>query len=1263
MMKRITTVSVLVTALIFLLSVSIAFGAQDFKVKKTSFGPRTVEYAEGEIIVKFKANAKAANVKALQDKSGATELYTSLLGGFKRVKIPASKSVEEMVELYRADPDVEYAEPNYIFHALMTPNDPYYSYQWHMPMINMEQAWDLSTGSGVVVAIVDCGVAYEDYGSFGLAPDLAGTNFVQGYDYVNNDSHPNDDNGHGTHVCGTVAQTTNNSLGVTGVAFNCSIMPVKVLDASGNGYLSDVADGIYYAADNGAHVINMSLGSTSSSSTLQNACQYAYNKGVTIVCAAGNAGTSTPQYPASYSVCISVSAVRFDSTLSYYSSYGSNIDLCAPGGDVYVDQNGDGYVDGVLQQTHDGTNYTNFGYYFYQGTSMASPHVAGVAALILSKAGGGGSLTPDQVKSYLVDNVVDLGSSGWDQYFGHGLADANAAVSAVGGNPPVANFSGSPTSGCVPLTVNFTDLSSGSPTSWSWNFGDGGTSTQQNPSHTYTTTGTYTVSLTATNAYGSDTETKTAYITVNDLPMAGFTGSPTSGEVPLTVNFTNQSSGATSYLWDFGDTQTSTATNPSHTYTAAGTFTVTLTATNSCGSDDEIKIDYITVTCTPPVADFSGSPTSGEVPLTVNFTDLSTGATSWDWDFGDTKTSTAQNPSHTYTSTGTYTVALTATNSCGNDTETKIDYITVTCTPPVAAFSGSPTSGTAPLTVDFTDASTSATSWSWDFGDFGTSTAQNPSHIYTDTGTYTVTLTVTNSCGSDVETKVDYITVTGGGGWTVITYDDFEGGWGNYTDGGGDCSRYTGGTYAHQGSCAADIQDNSGVASSFYHTVGYDVSGFTELEVEFWYMPVSMDNSNEDFWLQYYDGSNWQTVETWARSIDFENNNFYHEVVTISSGTYNFPTNAKLRFMCDASGNSDDVYIDEIEFRGMSAGPTPPTAEFSGTPTSGTAPLEVTFTDESTGNPTSWDWTFGDGGTSTAQNPSYIYDDPGTYTVSLTVTNAYGNDTETKTGYITVNPPGAWTVITYDDFESGWGSYTDGGGDCSRYTRGTYAHQGSAAADIQDNSGISSSFYHTVGHNVAGYTELEVEFWFRAQSMESGEDFWVQYYNGSSWQTVATFVSGTDFNNGTFYNEVVTISSSQYNFPTNAQLRFRCDASDNRDDVYIDEIEFRGMSGTSGTSAKASDNSLIPDQFSLSQNYPNPFNPTTEIQFSLPQPSHVSLLIYNVLGQRVAVLADGSFSAGRYTVTWDASRHSSGVYFYRLQTEGFVETKKMLLVK
>jgi len=344
---------------------------------------------------------------------------------------------------------------------------------------------------------------------------------------------------------------------------------------------------------------------------------------------------------------------------------------------------------------------------------------------------------------------------------------------------------------------------------------------------------------------------------------------------------------------------------------------------------DGMAFDDISVTGsagTPPVAAFSGTPTSGTTPLTVQFTDASTGApTSWSWTFGDGGASSAQNPSHTYNSAGTYTVALTASNAFGSDVNTKTGYITVTDpvgNPPVANFTGTPTSGTAPLAVLFSDASTnSPTSWSWNFGDGGTSTTRNPSHTYASAGTYTVSLAASNAWGSDTNTKTGYITVTTGGGtavWETITYDDFEAGWGSYSDGGGDCSRYTGGRRAYQGSAALDIQDNSGTRSSFYHTTGYNVSAYVDLEVDFYFYAYSMDRV-EDFWVQYYNGSAWQTVAVFTVSVDFVNNTFYHATVQIPN-TYNYPTNAKLRFMCDASGNADDVYIDQITFRGLTSG-------------------------------------------------------------------------------------------------------------------------------------------------------------------------------------------------------------------------------------------------------------------------------------------------------------------------------------------------------
>ena len=382
-------------------------------------------WAPGEIVVKFKRGVSDDVIHGINQRRGTSVLSVSKRGKFKRLRIPKNKTVKEMAAIYSRNPNVEYAEPNFIRSALLVPNDPYYLYQWHLDNssgsgINMESAWDEQTGNpNVIVAVIDTGVAYENHKSFQQAPDLANTSFVQGYDFVNNDGHANDDEGHGTHVAGSIAQSTNNNLGVAGVAFNTTIMPIKVLNAQGDGYDTDVANGIRFAADNGANVINLSLGGPSSSATLENAVAYAYGKGVAIVCSAGNEYEegNAPSYPAAYDAyCIAVGATRFDETRAYYSNTGSYLDIT-------VDQNGDGYGDGVLQQTFD-RNPRDFGYWFYQGTSMAAPHVAGVAALVIAN----GVTGPDNVRDALESTAEDKGLAGWDGEYGWGIVDAYTAL-------------------------------------------------------------------------------------------------------------------------------------------------------------------------------------------------------------------------------------------------------------------------------------------------------------------------------------------------------------------------------------------------------------------------------------------------------------------------------------------------------------------------------------------------------------------------------------------------------------------------------------------------------------------------------------------------------------------------------------------------------------------------------------------------------------------------------------------------------------------
>ncbi len=457
-------------------------------------------FVPDEIVVIYDTTMENAEKITLKEKYGLEKKQTSKKAGKFDVYKHKSKDIEKALKQIRKEKGVVSAERNAYAYAFAVPNDPYLSpYQWHMTRIGMENAWDTATGNGVIVAIVDSGVRQT-------LEDFAGTSFMAGYDFINNDSNPTDDQGHGSHVAGTVAQTTNNALGCVGVAFDCTIMPVKVLNSSGSGSYTAITDGIYYAVDNGADIINLSLGGSSSLTVLENAINYAWNNGVVVICAAGNDNSSSPFYPAAYTNSISVSATSYDDDKSSFSNYGSTIDIAAPGGE-YEDLNGDGYDDGILQNTFDGANE---GYYFYYGTSMASPHVAGVAALVKSVNPG---LTNAQIRNILETTAENIGSS---TYFGNGLVDAYAAVQAAsGGNqPPNAAFTYSDTL----LAVNFTDQSTdsdGTIVGWAWTFGDGATSSLQNPSHTYAASGTYSVSLTVTDNDGA-TDTATQNITVSD---------------------------------------------------------------------------------------------------------------------------------------------------------------------------------------------------------------------------------------------------------------------------------------------------------------------------------------------------------------------------------------------------------------------------------------------------------------------------------------------------------------------------------------------------------------------------------------------------------------------------------------------------------------------------------------------------------------------------------------------------------------------------
>ena len=301
--------------------------------------------------------------------------------------------------------DTEYIEANYQYQALQAPNDPEYTKQWNFRNINIEKAWDETKGEGITVAVIDTGVS--------KVPDLKLTKFAKGYDFVNDKEDASDDNGHGTHVAGTIAQSTNNGYGVAGIAYQASIMPLKVLSGGGGGTIADIAESIKFAADNGADVINMSLGGGGASSMMEEAIKYAHSKGVTIVAAAGNEGRNTSSYPARYPDVISVSATDAAGDKASYSNFGAGIDLSAPGGSE---------TGKIIQNTVNPSTGESV-FIGFQGTSMAAPHVAGVAALIRAT----GVEDPAEVMDILKQSSRKVQEDTLN-HFGAGHLDAGAAV-------------------------------------------------------------------------------------------------------------------------------------------------------------------------------------------------------------------------------------------------------------------------------------------------------------------------------------------------------------------------------------------------------------------------------------------------------------------------------------------------------------------------------------------------------------------------------------------------------------------------------------------------------------------------------------------------------------------------------------------------------------------------------------------------------------------------------------------------------------------
>jgi PKD repeat protein len=405
----------------------------------------------------------------------------------------------------------------------------------------------------------------------------------------------------------------------------------------------------------------------------------------------------------------------------------------------------------------------------------------------------------------------------------------------------------------------------------------------------------------------------------------------------------------------------------------------------------------------PPVADFRGTPAQGAAPLTVAFEDLSTGApTSWLWEFGDGTTSSAQDPTHTYLASGSYDVRLTATNGLGSDSNLKLSYVATSApVPPVADFAASPTSGSAPHTVAFTDLSTGApSSWLWNFGDGATSSAQHPSHTYNAPGVYTVTLTATNTVSSDSLAQDDLITVDPPPSTdTYLPVAD---------------SRVKSTSPSSNYGSSDYIRVREGTYESYLR---FDLSALGTIPVTTAMLRLYVTDPSRDGGTVYEVGGGWTESGITYSNAPGIGGTPVASAGSVSTGTWvefdvsSVVTGGGVYDLGMASSSTNSAYYSSREGANPPelvvelGDPGPPVADFDASTTEGSVPLTVTFADRSTGAPTAWLWEFGDGAMSTAQNPVHVYTAQGTYSVRLTVTNAEGSDDELKTGYVVVTAP------------------------------------------------------------------------------------------------------------------------------------------------------------------------------------------------------------------------------------------------------------------